>query len=77
MYVYVCICMYMESILESIFLCNIMQTTSRVSKSSCICVYVCVCVYVYEYVYVYVYGAATISRLLKIIGLFRRIPSLL
>ena len=47
----------------------------------CVCVY---CVYVYEYMCVqeavvcvnvwYVYGVATISRLLKIIGLFAKEP---
>jgi len=35
-----------------------------------ICMYVCVCV-------CYLYGVATVSRLLKIIGLFYRISSLL
>ena len=44
-----------------------------------ICAYVCVCVCIYDYMYCHVtlvamgsrlYGVATISRLLKIIGLF-------
>jgi len=41
-----------------------------------ICIYIHIFVYVYTYMYI-CYGVATISRLLKIIGLFCRITSLL
>jgi len=47
-------------------------------------IFICVCIYTYiyvQYIHTYThslaYGVATISRLLKIIGLFCRISSLL
>jgi len=43
----------------------------------CVCMYVYVHVCMHVYVFRYRYGVATISRLLKIIGLFCRISSLL
>jgi len=46
----------------------------RVWVGVCMCVCVCVCVCVYA---VSLYGVATVSRIDKIIGLFRRIASLL
>jgi len=43
----------------------------------CVCMYMCICVHVCLCVAPSRYGVATISRLLKIIGLFCRISSLL
>ena len=70
-YVYICIHIY-----DSIYM-----------KSELTCAYVCVCVYmmcihsiltcVYTYWGGFTYGVATISRLLKMIGLFCKIWSLL
>jgi len=51
-----------------------------------VCAYACACVFVCVYIFTYIeipayperrYGVATICRLLKIIGLFYRISSLL
>jgi len=66
LYVFACVCSYERVYVRvcGVYLCV------RVSVCICLCV-------LDERVCVYVYGVATISRLLKIIGLFCRILSLL
>jgi len=63
-------------------MCTCMRVRVRACACVCVCVhaYACACVYIYVFVCVCVYircGVATISRLLKIIGLFCRISSVL
>jgi len=56
--------------------CVRMCVCVRACMCVCVCMYVCVCMCVCVMVEGCNYGMATISRLLKIIGLFCRISSL-
>jgi len=71
-YIYVCICIYVHTCRYS---CICIYLYTYTYTYICTCIYI-VCIYVYTcmYVHMYVcsdYGEASISRLLKITGLFR------
>jgi len=74
----VCVTMYMHS-------CMYIFTCVHIHMCTCSCVYIFTCVHVHVCTYsltriqsfIVSYGVATISRLLKIAGLFCRISSLL
>jgi len=88
-YMHVCISVWMYVCMQAcMFVCSFwcvgvcMHASTYLSMRACMDVGVCVCMYTFVCVYICPHlprrshGVATISRLLKIIGLFCRISSL-